>query len=252
VYDVLTRLGLSVVFLPFHQNGKGLHIKGFLERFGRVVRRNSRFYSRVAELGLPIIGIEPAVTLTYRDEYPIALTRNDQKQRDPEQQPGFRVQLLQEYLSEKLPELDLAWTVDLKGLRRESGRSLLLFGHCTERTEEVKSQEQWRAVFRAFGLELESRATGCCGMCGVYGHEAEHYEESRGVFDLSWGKRLPKDASSQRNVLCPGHSCRSQVKRFAGFVPRHPMEALRDALDIPAVNKPSAYPAAPHAAAAPD
>jgi FAD/FMN-containing dehydrogenase/Fe-S oxidoreductase len=255
VYDVLTRLGLSVVFLPFHQNGKGLHIKGFLARFERVVRRNSRFYARVADLGLPIIGIEPAVTLTYRDEYPIALTRTEQKQRDPRQedghkkraQPGFRVQLLQEYLSDKLPELDLA------GLRREAGSSLLLFGHCTERTEEVKSQEQWQAVFRAFGLELESRATGCCGMCGVYGHEAEHYAESRGVFDLSWGKRLPKDAASQRNVLCPGHSCRSQVKRFAGFVPRHPMEALRDALDIPAVNMPrAAHAAALHAAETPD
>jgi hypothetical protein len=68
-------------------------------------------------------------------------------------------------------------------------------------------------------------------MCGVYGHEAEHYEESRGVFDMSWGKRISDDAASGRRIIAQGHSCRSQVKRFRGFVPRHPMEALRDALD---------------------
>jgi hypothetical protein len=68
-------------------------------------------------------------------------------------------------------------------------------------------------------------------MCGVFGHEAEHYEESRGVFDLSWAPQLARQPEAQRNVLAQGHSCRSQVKRFAGFVPRHPIEALRDALE---------------------
>lgn len=227
VYDVLTRLGLDVVFLPYRENGKALHIKGFLGRFRRVVKNNTDFYARVAELGLPIIGIEPAVTLTYRDEYPIALGQDAHAGHDAETTPPFRIQLLQEYLAKKLPELGTS----VRALRREAAGSLLLFGHCTERTEEVASQEQWRGIFRAFGLELEPQATGCCGMCGVYGHEAEHYEESRGVFDMSWGKRMPKDAAAQRRVLAQGHSCRSQVKRFAGFVPRHPMEALRDALD---------------------
>jgi len=94
----------------------------------------------------------------------------------------------------------------------------------------VRSQEQWRQVFRSFGVEVEAQATGCCGMCGAYGHEAEHYTESRGVFEMSWGKQLPKDPAAQRGVLAAGHSCRSQVKRFAGFVPQHPMEALRDVL----------------------
>ena len=47
---------------------------------------------------------------------------------------------------------------------------------------------------------------------------------------MSWAKRLPKEGPAQRQVLAAGHSCRSQVKRFAGFVPRHPMEALRDLL----------------------
>jgi Fe-S oxidoreductase len=220
-YDVLTRLGLNVVFLPYRQNGKGLHIKGFLDRFKNVVRDNTRFFAKVAELGIPIVGIEPAVTLTYRDEYPKALGHGGRDR------AGFHVLLLQEYLHQKLPELAPAPKA------AATPAPLLLFGHCTERTEEAKSQEQWRTVFRHFGLELVPRAVGCCGMCGIYGHEAEHYRESKGVFEMSWAKQLPKDAAARGNVLAPGHSCRSQVKRFAGFIPRHPIEALRDAL-VPA------------------
>jgi FAD/FMN-containing dehydrogenase/Fe-S oxidoreductase len=226
VYDVLTRLGLNVIFLPFRENGKALHIKGFMRRFRRVVRRNSRFFTRVAELGLPIVGIEPAVTLTYRDEYRSALALPGAAHDHESSSEPFRVQLLQEFLTQRLPELSPAAGANA----REGARSLLLFGHCTERTAEVRSQEQWRTVFKAFGVELEPMATGCCGMCGAYGHEAEHYEESRGIFQMSWGKRLPKDGGASSTVLAAGHSCRSQVKRFAGFVPRHPVEALRDLL----------------------
>lgn len=248
VYDVLTRFGLNVVFLPYRENGKALHIKGFMGSFRRVVRRNSRFYARVAELGLPIVGIEPATTLTYRGEYPTALGKHGGGhhhggQHDAPSAPPYRIQLLQEFLSEKLPELGS------KALASGSSgaRPLQLFGHCTERTEEIKSQEQWRAVFKAFGVELEPRATGCCGMCGAYGHEAAHYQESRGIFDMSWGKQLPKDGG-ERTVLAQGHSCRSQVKRFAGFVPRHPIEALRDLLERDRVERDRVERAVPAAA----
>jgi FAD/FMN-containing dehydrogenase/Fe-S oxidoreductase len=226
-YDVLTRLGLNVIFLPYRESGKPLHIKGFMHRFRRVVRRNARFFARVAELGVPIIGIEPALTLAYRDEYTAALghTHGERHSGHEPAAPGFRIQLMQEFLATKLPELGLNLEVPAS-----ARRSLKLFGHCTERTEEVRSQEQWRQVFRSFGVDVVPQATGCCGMCGAYGHEAEHYAESRGVFEMSWGKQLPKDPGAQRDVLAAGHSCRSQVKRFAGFVPRHPMEALRDLL----------------------
>jgi FAD/FMN-containing dehydrogenase/Fe-S oxidoreductase len=224
VYDVLTQLGLRAVFLPFRQNGKALHIKGFLGRFQRVVERNARFFREVAGLGIPIVGVDPAVTLTYRDEYPATLARRTGSHaKEGSDAPGFRIQLLQEYLVEKLPQLA---TPRAAGARAP----LLLFGHCTERTAELESQSQWQAVFKAFGLELQPMVNGCCGMCGVFGHEAEHYEESRGVFDLSWAPQLARQPEAQRNVVAQGHSCRSQVKRFAGFIPRHPIEALRDAL----------------------
>lgn len=216
-YDVLTKLGLRAVFLPYRENGKGLHVKGFMRRFNRVAASNAAFFEGVAKLGIPLVGLESAVTLTYRDEYVHALGRSAVR---------FEVELLQEYLWKRLPELSEA----LSALEPKSKGPLKLFGHCTERTAEPKSQAQWQRVFDAFGLELESASTGCCGMCGVYGHEAAHYDESRGIFEMSWGKQLPAQAEQRDQVLATGHSCRSQVKRFGGFLPRHPVEALADAL----------------------
>lgn len=213
-YDLLTRLGREVYVLPFRQNGKGLHVKGFLGWFRRVAQRNRDYYRSVAALGVPIVGVEPAVTLTYRDEYKHELG----------QELGFEIELLQEYLARELP-----------GIQRELGDAfprvsvakLRLFGHCTEKTAQPRSQVLWQEVMAAFGAEAELMATGCCGMCGVFGHERAHLDESRGIFELSWNHQLPEDRST---MLATGHSCRSQVKRFAGFVPRHPAEVLAAAL----------------------
>lgn len=207
-YDLLTRLGRRVVVLPYRENGKGLHIKGFLRRFARVVERNTSYLERIAELGIPLVGVEPAVTLTYRDEYRKQLDRA----------LGFKVRLLQEYLSEQL----VSTTVPANR-RRTSYR---LFGHCTERTYEPKSQQLWQNVFERLGAHLTVESTGCCGMCGAFGHEAEHLDESRGIFEMSWKPKLPDGATERGQVVVTGHSCRSQVKRFSGFVPRHPAEVL--------------------------
>jgi len=216
-YDLLTRLGRHVVVLPYLANGKALHVKGFLNWFRSVARKSADFYSQVSAFGIPIVGIEPAVTLTYRDEYPHALGSTE---------PAFRILLLQEYLATELPE----WLKELGPKAPNLSGKYRLFGHCTERTAEPQSQNRWREVFAAFGSELTLESTGCCGMCGVFGHEAEHLEESKGVYEMSWEPKLPKDVHGQAQVLATGHSCRSQVKRFSGFVPRHPVEALLGAL----------------------
>ena len=212
VYDVLTKLGRRVVFLPFKENGKGWHVKGFLTKFRKIAQKSSEFYERVAELQIEMIGIEPAVTLTYRDEY-----KHEVKAM------GYQVKLLQEYLQAHLSE----WAAFASAAKQHSEAPRhRLFGHCTERTAEPQSQKLWQQVFQEFGVPLQLENTGCCGMCGVFGHEAEHLDESKGIFDLSWRAKLPSSESDRARVVATGHSCRSQVKRFAGFVPLHPAEVL--------------------------
>ena len=55
--------------LPFSPNGKAQHIKGFLTRFAKTAQKTSDFLNRVAQLGMPMVGVDPALVLCYRDEY---------------------------------------------------------------------------------------------------------------------------------------------------------------------------------------
>lgn len=208
-YDLLTRLGYTVYVLPFRENGKGLHVKGFLGNFKRVAQKSALFLEEAAQTGVDIVGIEPAVVLTYRDEYRHALG----------EPPRFKVSLVQEWLAAKLPTLRLK-------PQPAAHLQYRLFGHCTERTAEPRSQERWVQVFQAFGAKLSVVDVGCCGMCGIFGHETVHREESVGVFRMSWSAALPSAEADRERVLASGHSCRSQVKRLEGFVPLHPLEAL--------------------------
>ena len=207
---LLRALGFEPHVLPYFENGKALHIKGFLRAFGKVVARNAALLRDVAALGFPLVGLEPAVVLTYRDEYPKELGG----------EAGFRVWLLQEWLAEqglgtKVPSAQPAFR---------------LLSHCTEQALVTKAPALWAKVFAKLGVPLELVKSGCCGMCGVYGHEVAHKRDSLGIFELSW-KRKIDPASDRERLLVTGHSCRTQVERTLGFVPRHPAQALLDAIE---------------------
>jgi FAD/FMN-containing dehydrogenase/Fe-S oxidoreductase len=207
---LLRRLGYEPHVLPYFENGKALHIKGFLSPFTKLVRKNSAHLREVAGAGFPLIGIEPAVVLTYRDEYPKLL----------EHEAGFHVSLLQEFLAaQQLPKLAV-----------KASESYRLFSHCTEQALVSRAPALWAKVYAELGVPLELVKTGCCGMCGVYGHEDRHLHESLGIFELSWRRKIDPQTDAKRSLVT-GHSCRTQVERGIGFTPLHPAEALLDAFE---------------------
>jgi FAD/FMN-containing dehydrogenase/Fe-S oxidoreductase len=212
---LLRALGFQPHVLPYFENGKALHIKGFLRAFGKVVARNADLLRKVGALGFPMVGIEPAVALTYRDEYPKQL----------EADAGFRVHLLQEWLAEQ----PLVAAGRAAKAAPTGARGFRLLSHCTEQALVTKAPAYWAKVFGALGVSLELVKSGCCGMCGVYGHEVQHKQDSLGIFDLSWRKKIDPEVDRER-VIATGHSCRTQVERALGFVPLHPAQALLSAL----------------------
>lgn len=217
VRDLLERLGCEVHIAPFQPNGKGLHVKGFLRRFGKRAKKNAAALKALAASGARLVAIEPAVGLTFRDEYRHALGK----------ELGFEVELLQELLVRIVPKRD-----DVA----PSGAPYRLFGHCTEKTLAPASQRQWVTVFERLGLRLELVQTGCCGMSGAFGHERAHQEESRGIWELSWARWIPSGPGTddvRARILATGYSCRSQAHRFGQLAPRHPAQVLLDALSRP-------------------
>ncbi|MEQ5123482.1 D-2-hydroxyglutarate dehydrogenase YdiJ [Morganella morganii] len=202
------KLGFQPVLLPFSPNGKAQHIKGFLARFARTANKTADFLNRVARLGCPMAGVDPALVLCYRDEYKTVL---------PPEKQQFRVMLVHEFLAEyadSLPVNDVSVNTP----------PWYLFSHCTESTALPDSVKTWQNLFSRFGASLQSVSTGCCGMAGTYGHEMPNLARSKGVYQLSWAQ--PYQSLPSERCLTTGYSCRSQVKRMEGKVMLHPLQAL--------------------------
>lgn len=200
------KLGKTPVLLPFKPNGKALHIKGFLNRFAREAKSTSDFLSMVADIGIPLVGVDPALVLCYRDEYVEILG---------DKRGDFDVLTVHEWLMPSLGEFEA---------RSASEEMWYLFAHCTEKTKMPNAEKEWGVIFKHFGAALTSVPVGCCGMAGTFGHEVDKLQMSKDIYGLSWKPQmqdLPKD-----RCLVTGYSCRSQVKRFEGEKLAHPLQAL--------------------------
>ena len=203
--DLLIGIGIRPWLAPYRPNGKPLHVHGFLGRFERCAAANATELGHLAATGVDLIGLDPSMTLTYRSEYADAL-------------PGRtlpRVQLVQEWLLGRLDGLP----------RRQDGERYWLLPHCTERTTAQPAVAAWSAVFDACGLSLSVLPSGCCGMAGTYGHEAEHRAMSERIYGLSWARHVAERGRTGR-LLADGYSCRSQVKLVDGLRLPHPVTAL--------------------------
>ncbi len=216
IVELLSRLDVRVFVAPYSPGGKPLEVQGFLGAFARTARTQARRLKTLAEFGVPLVGIDPAMTLIYRQEYPKTL--------GPQAVP--EVLLLQEWLVTQVAHL--APRVAPQGLKVQDPAYRLL-AHCTEATNAPGSPRAWQQVFAAFGLELEFVATGCCGMSGTYGHEARNLETSKTIYTQSWQPKVESEANAGR-LLATGYSCRSQVARFSEQVLPHPLQALLVAL----------------------
>ncbi|MEQ5801379.1 FAD-binding and (Fe-S)-binding domain-containing protein [Halomonas sp. H10-9-1] len=214
IVELLGRLDVRVFVAPFSPNGKPLNVQGFLGAFERTAAKQARRLRALAEFGVPLVGIDPAMTLTYRQEYVKAL--------GPDAVP--EVQLLQEWLVTR------ANTLAPNGLSL-TDPGFRLLSHCTEATTAPGSPTAWQRVFAAFGLELELVATGCCGMSGTYGHEARNLATSKTIYAQSWQPLVEDDANAGR-LLATGYSCRSQVKRLSEQALPHPLQGLLEVLRV--------------------
>jgi len=162
-----------------------------------------------AARGIPIIGLEPSCLLGLRDEYGVLLPGTEDLAKN-----AF---LLEEFLAREPGKLKF----------KEMKREVLLHGHCHQ-----KAFDAMPAVHKVLsmipGLEIQLVETSCCGMAGSFGYEAEHYDVSMKMAELSLLPTIRK--APQALVVADGTSCRHQiadgVRREAWHVARVLSEAL--------------------------
>ncbi|AXK38218.1 D-2-hydroxyglutarate dehydrogenase YdiJ [Crenobacter cavernae] len=210
VFELLRELGFVPLLAPFRANGKPLHVHGFLGRFRKTASANVAMLKAFEAAGLPLVGVDPSMTLTYRAEYAKTLGVGAVP----------RVALLQEWLAERLDALPKR--------ARDSEKSYALLPHCTEKTNAPAAVADWQKVFSALGASLEVQAAGCCGMAGTYGHEADKRAMSEKIYQLSWAPIVAGRAGTE--LLATGYSCRCQTALIDGVALPHPAQALLCAL----------------------
>jgi Fe-S oxidoreductase len=156
--------------------------------------------------GKPIIGLEPSCLFSLRDELPAIgvgeLARS--------------AVLFEEFLARNPGKLKF----------RETKKQVLLHGHCHQKAFDVMPAVE--KVLRSVpGVEVQTVQTGCCGMAGSFGYEAEHYEVSMKMAELSL---LPAVRNSSAQIVADGTSCRHQVRDGSGREAIHVARLLADAL----------------------
>jgi Fe-S oxidoreductase len=206
VLDLMQAIDFRPYIAPFRPNGKPSHLHGFLGAFTRAATCNAAMLRDLAAIGVELVGVDASMTLTYRSEYGML----DEADRPPP------VLLIQEWLAlhrDAIPKAPSA------------GDEYLLLPHCSERSLALSSLRHWQTAFAAAGASLRVLPSGCCGMAGTYGHEAEHRTTSEQIYGMSWGRQVGKWAQSG-HLLAAGYSCRSQVKIMDRQVLAHPAQAL--------------------------
>ena len=123
------------------------------------------------------------------------------------------------------PALALVADLAAEGrLRFRAGGRVLLHSHCHEKALGFAAATR-AALGCVPGLEVDDPDAGCCGMSGVFGYEADHYELSVAMAERAL---LPavRAAAPETAVLATGTSCRSQIGDLAGRPAVHPLEFL--------------------------
>ena len=210
---LIEKLGKKPILLPFKPNGKAQHVKGFLKAFAKTATSTADFLNQLMVLNIPMVGVDPALVLCYRDEYTEVLQQRRGK---------FTVLTAHEWLLPLLQQVPQRPALNDK--------PWYLFAHCTEKTKLPNAEKQWGAIFTHFGSVMESVPVGCCGMAGTFGHESDKLEASKSVFNLSWKEKI--DQYDPTRCMATGYSCRSQVKRLEHIQFKHPVQVLLQLVDL--------------------
>jgi Fe-S oxidoreductase len=105
---------------------------------------------------------------------------------------------------------------------------VLLHGHCHQKAL-VGTAGTLAALRRIPGLEVRELDSGCCGMAGSFGYEAEHYAVSMRMAEAAL---LPavRNASAATLIVTDGFSCRHQIRDGTRRRPLHVARVLDRAL----------------------
>ncbi|ACV48655.1 MULTISPECIES: FAD-binding and (Fe-S)-binding domain-containing protein [Halomicrobium] len=192
-------------------SGRAAHSKGFVDVARERARTNvDALDGRVAD-GWDVVLVEPSDAVMFQSDYRDLLGSDAAPVAD-------NAYGLCEYLDRFRLDERVDWT---------GGEETLTYhGHCHQKA--VSRDHHAVGVLRRAGYAVDPLDSGCCGMAGSFGYEAEHYSMSQAIGRILFDQIADSDGDA---VVAPGASCRTQLGDRRGHEsPSHPVERLADAL----------------------
>jgi FAD/FMN-containing dehydrogenase/Fe-S oxidoreductase len=252
--NILMSCGFEVYPLPVIGAGATLFSHGFIGAAQRHAVRVLDALDRVdPDREAPIVGIEPPEIYFLKHEYTDLLPGREHELLARRK----KTWLLDEFLlrSEEFYNLRIA-ALDI----RNNNVRIRFHPHCHQRAEGLAEDglptgtNATLELLRSCGYDARLMDTGCCGMAGTFGYEAEHYDLSMKVAEL---KLLPilrtpsqpppnptfddvlaselsisdlGEMPKAEGVLSSGAACRMQIRQGTGIEAIHPIVLIAQTL----------------------
>jgi Fe-S oxidoreductase len=202
--------------------GRPMISKGLLAEAKALALQQLEWLAPYAQAGLPIIGLEPSCILTFRDEYPDLL---DDPRTAVLAKQSF---LIDEFLAQEAGDERLEALKSKLTRNSHPPRQFLLHGHCHQKA--LVGTAHALALLRMIpGAQAREIDSGCCGMAGSFGYEAEHHAISQAIGERALFPAV-RALAPAIEVVAMGTSCRQQIADGTGRRARHLVEVLADAL----------------------
>jgi Fe-S oxidoreductase len=197
-------------------SGRAAHSKGFLDTARERAEANVETLAPKAATGWDIVVPEPSDAVMLQSDY-LDLLTGEAVERLAANTYGF---------CEYLDRVDLTERLEFE----PTAHSIVYHGHCHQK---ASNRDQHAAnVLQQAGYTVEAVDSGCCGMAGSFGYEAEHYSMSQSIADILDDQI---DQYPEALLVTPGASCRSQLADRRtdddpfdrpSDLPPHPVEVL--------------------------
>ncbi|MFA1610988.1 FAD-binding and (Fe-S)-binding domain-containing protein [Halobellus rubicundus] len=199
--EVLEAAGVHVDLADVTDSGRPAFSKGFLDAARETARENVDTLVPRVEDGWDVVVAEPSDAVMLQSDYGDLLSGTD-------------VETLQANSYGVCEYLD-AFRLDEEIDFDAPDRSVAYHGHCHQKA--TKKDHHAVGVLRRAGYDVDPLDSGCCGMAGSFGYEAEHHAMSTAI-----GETLKEqvDSSPAESVVAPGASCRTQLTDLGATVDR--------------------------------
>jgi Fe-S oxidoreductase len=216
--NTLHRLGYNLELI-FGESGRAFISKGFLKQAKEAAEEMTSRLASFIEEEVVIVGVEPSAILTFRDEYQRLLPNHPLAQKLKDQ-----TFLIEEFLAKSFENQSF----DNSIFHKETAE-VKVHVHCHQKALS-NTKFTFDLLNRIPNYKVSLINSGCCGMAGSFGYEAEHYEVSMNMGGLRLFKSIQK-ADEKTIIVANGTSCRHQIKDGTSRDAIHPIQVIEKALE---------------------